>query len=59
MYYVSVSLTPEARDALRALTLELVGPLRRRVSMSEVLLASLAVAQEHQPELLTALSEEA
>lgn len=55
MYYVSVSLTPEARDALRALTLELVGPLRRRLSMSEVLLVALELAGRHREELIEAL----
>lgn len=55
--YTAVSLTPEARDALRSLTLELVTPTGRRLTMSEVLLAALAVAREHRPELLEALRE--
>lgn len=55
MSYVSVGLTQEARDALRAFTQELLGPLRRRLSMSEVLLAALKVAGRHREELIEAL----
>lgn len=56
--YTAVSLTPAARDALRALTLELPAVRNRRLTMSQVLLAALAVAREHRPELLAALERE-
>lgn len=58
MRHISVSLTEPARDALRALTLELVTPTGRRLTMSEVLLAALEVARAHRPELLAALGSE-
>ncbi len=56
--YITVGLTPAARDALRDLTLELVSPTRGRLTMSQVLLAALQVARAHRPDLLAALQEE-
>lgn len=57
--YVTVSLTPAARDALRTLTLELVTPTGRRLPMSEVLAALVEVGRRHQAELLDALRADA
>lgn len=50
--YVSVGLTVAARDALRASTLAATTPVGRKLAMSEVLLAALAVADAHPDELL-------
>lgn len=48
--FVSINITPDTRDALRAATLELTAPAGRRVSMSDVLAAALRVAQQHEQE---------
>lgn len=56
--YTAVSLTEPARDLLRATTLDLVTPLGRRLTMSEVLIAALQVAVRHRNELLAVLREE-
>lgn len=56
--FVSVNLTDTARDALRQATLDLTTPAGRRVSMSDVLLAALHVAREHDRDLLDALTGE-
>lgn len=58
MTYISVGLTPAARDALRNLTLEQVVP-RRRPTMSQVLLAMEKVARAHRAEFRAALEDEA
>lgn len=50
--YVNLSLTPEARDALEALTAHLAAQLRRRISNSEALVIarrSLAPTPEEHP----------
>ena len=56
--YISVGLTPAARDALRDLTLESVNPTRGRLTMSRVLLAMVKVVRAHRSELDAALDEE-
>lgn len=56
--YISVGLTPQARDALRDMTLELTTPVGRRMTMSEVLIASLELAGRHRGELIEALKDE-
>jgi hypothetical protein len=43
--FVSVHLTHEARDALRLATLKLQAEAGRRLTMSEVVIAALAVAE--------------
>ncbi|MFF4506257.1 hypothetical protein [Streptomyces sp. NPDC001401] len=53
--FVSVNLTEAARDELRRVTLELTTPAGRRVSMSDVLTATLHVAMEHRDEVLDKL----
>lgn len=58
MSYISVSLTESARDALRNLTLELVTPVGRRLTMSEVLIAAVELAHLHRAELLSTLRGE-
>lgn len=57
--YVSVGLTDQARDALREAVLNMTTPAGRKLSMSEVLLAALAIAKRHPDELLETLSVEA
>lgn len=57
--YVSVGLTDQARDALREAVLNMTTPAGRKLSMSEVLLAALAIAKRHPDELLETLSAEA
>jgi hypothetical protein len=42
--YVGMRVTGDARDALRQLTIELISPAGRRVSMSDVILALVATA---------------
>jgi len=56
--YTAVSLKIEARDALRRAALDLTSPVGRRVTISEVLLAALAVAERHRDELLAELTAE-
>ena len=58
MPYVAVSLKSEARDALRRAALALTSPVGRRVTISEVLLAAVAVAERHRDELLAELTAE-
>jgi hypothetical protein len=58
MPYVSVGLTPQARDLLRSMTLDLTTPAGRRLTMSEVLIAALELASLHRDELLGALTQE-
>lgn len=53
--FVSVNLTPSARDELRHATLDLTTPTGRRLSMSDVLIEAIRVAMRHQEELISAL----
>ena len=53
--YTAVSLTEQARDTLRALTLALTSPTGRRLTMSQVLLALAEVGERHRDELLEVL----
>ena len=55
--HITMSITPAARDALRTATLDLTTPAGRRLTMSEVLLAALAVAGRHREEVLAVLGE--
>jgi hypothetical protein len=54
--YITLSLTTEARDLLRSLTLDLTTPTGRRLTMSEVLIAALELASLHRTELLETLT---
>lgn len=54
--FVSVNLTPDARDGLRQATLDLTTPVGRRLSMSDVLIAIIRVAMRHRDELISALT---
>lgn len=54
--FVSVNLTPKARDELRRAVLDLTTPVGRRLSMSDVLIQAVRVAMKHQPELIAALT---
>lgn len=58
MAYISVGLTTEARDALRSAVTELTSPVGRRLTMSELVLGSLAVARRHESELVAALADD-
>ena len=53
---VGVSITPEARSALRTLAGLASGAAERPVSMSNALIAALAVVRSHPAELRDALS---
>lgn len=53
--YVSVNLTVDARNALQRLTLLRSAELERRLSMSAVLVAALAVAERHIDEMTNEL----
>lgn len=55
--YVSVHMTRAVHTALQRRTLELSAQVGRRISMSAVILAALAVADRHQDEFLAALDE--
>lgn len=55
--YVSVSLAPEARDALRDVALNFTTPAGRRLTASEVLLALVHVGERHRDEVLTVLAD--
>lgn len=55
--FVSVHLTPEARDELRQATLDLTSPVGRRLSMSAVLVQATRVALRHREELINALAD--
>lgn len=57
--YVSVSLAPEARDALRDAALNLTTPAGRRLTLSEVLLALIHVGETRRDEVLTVLADRA
>lgn len=54
--FVSTNLTVPARDRLQRLSLTLSAEAGRRLSMSAVLLAALAVAEAHPAELVAALT---
>jgi len=54
--FVSVNLTPDARDELRRATLDLTTPVGRRLSMSDALAAVIRVAMRHREELITELT---
>lgn len=56
--FVSVNLTGPARDELRAATLDLTSPVGRRISMSDVLIQALRVANRHRDEFVNALRGE-
>lgn len=53
-----VSLTPEATDALQAAKIRLTSPAGRSVSLSDALLAALAVAADHEDEWLVKLTRQ-
>ena len=50
--YVTVNVTPEARELLRLAAVELTSPAGRRVSMSEALIAAVHVGQNHPQEFV-------
>lgn len=50
--YVSVNLTVPARDAVQGEALDVSAQVRRRVPLSEVVLAAIAVARQHPDEFL-------
>jgi len=56
--FVSVNLTPDARDELRRATLELTTPVGRRLSMSDVLIGVIRVAMRHRDEVVPELASE-
>jgi hypothetical protein len=45
--YVTLNVTPEARDAVRALSFALTGSAGRRISLSEAVLVACGVAEQH------------
>lgn len=53
--FVSVNLTPDARDELRRATLELTTPVGRRLPMSDVLIEAIRVAMRHRDEMVSGL----
>lgn len=55
-HFTTVSLTPEARDALQATTIALTTEAGRRLSMSDTLIALCTIAPTHHQELLNALN---
>lgn len=55
--FVSVNISPTARNLLRETTLTLTTPAGRRLSMSAVLIAALQVATHHREEVIALLRE--
>lgn len=53
--FVSVNLTEEARDALRAAVLSLTTEAGKRLTLSDVLEASIRVSLKRREEMLSAL----
>lgn len=49
--FVSMNVTPEARDRLRLASLQIGLDVGRKISLADALLAALATAQEHPEEL--------
>lgn len=56
--FVSVNLTEQARDELRAAVPALTTAVGQRISMSDVLIQSLRTARQHEAELIAALRGE-
>jgi hypothetical protein len=54
--YVSMAVEPAARDALTRLSLAAGAAVGRRVTLSAALLAAVAVAERHVPELAAELA---
>lgn len=53
--FVSVGLTPAARDELRSAAVELTSPARRRLTLSEVVIAATRMARENPDAFVEAL----
>jgi hypothetical protein len=53
---VSVNVTPAARDALQQVTLRASAAVGKRLSMSRVLVAAMAVIDAHENELHAAIT---
>lgn len=56
--FVSVNITPLARDALRAAALDLSADAGRRLSMSDVVVHAVRVALRHRADLLASITGE-
>lgn len=56
--FVTVQLTVPTRDAVRLASLELAALVGRRLSMSDVIAASLTVANRHRDETVAALKNQ-
>jgi hypothetical protein len=56
--FVSVNLTPQARDALRIAALDLSALAGRRLSMSVVVVSAVRVALRHRDELAADVTAE-
>jgi hypothetical protein len=56
MAYTAISITPEARDRLRETTVAFTSPAGRRLTLSEVIVASCALAQQHPDEFTQRLT---
>lgn len=54
----TVALSDAAREELRALVLEMTTPAKRRITMSDVVLAAVAVARDHPDEVIKHLTDE-
>jgi hypothetical protein len=54
--YASLKITPNAKDALQRVTLNMSASLGRRLTMSDVLTALAALADRHTDELRAALA---
>jgi len=56
--YVAVNLTVPARDELQRTSLRVSGLVERRIPMSQVLMAALAIAARHNDEFLNELQKD-
>jgi hypothetical protein len=53
--FVSVNLTEAARDALQQATTDFTSPARRRITLSDLLIAAINVSRNHPGELVSEL----
>jgi hypothetical protein len=54
--HIAVSVTPKAREAMRSLAVAATTAVEVKVSMSDAVIAALAVVRQHPDELRAALS---
>jgi len=56
--FISISVTPDVRDGIRDTTIRITGAVGRHISMSELVMAALTVANQHRDLLIAQLRGE-